>query len=196
MLINTGSHWLKTIRKNRLARISDRYTEIYGLTCAANAANDMGYDTAIYSFMCIDILNDYIQYVNSEVSKIPSSSSAAFFNRKRNEAIREFMKKRGPELANKVKERVTPRLRMTNNNNYETALNDKIVPQEIKDSLKKANGFYTKIREAAENITKPGKNTKKGRTLEEFVQWIIETNRDASFFCRDVINRVEPRLKS
>lgn len=180
----------------RIARIGSRYSEVYGMTCASNAAKDMLFDSSIYAYICIQVLNDYINFVNSELRQVPSTSSLSFFNRKKRLATTEFMKKRGPDLAEKVRERVTPRLRMSNTNNYDNALKDPIVPEKVKESLKKANESFIKIQEAAENIVKPGKNTKKGRSLNEFLQWVIDTQRDASFYCTDVIESVEPRLKN
>lgn len=183
-------------RASKLEREQDRYTRRYGYFMADQASKAMLIDSAIYAWSCVEVVEDYVRKQNIEISKLRNLTPARY-----NKALKDFhndyLKIHGPKQAEKTRERLSPRLRMQSyfGEIYKQALADEHLPAEIKTHLEKTFEHYTNIKEAAEKVVDPSGKSKKGKTLEEFILWVIEEYEGAVFHAEAVMEETEGRVE-
>ena len=78
---------------------------------------------------------------------------------------------------------------------YEAALKDPDLPADMKTHLEKAHEHYSTIREALEKIVDPSGRATAGKTLPEFVEFVVDEFRGAEYHCQQIISTSEGRLQ-
>ncbi len=179
------------LRDRAITRVEDRYTREFGRDLAHNTAGAYYGDSAVYTVICMSLLEDYMRYMVGKVASFPNASLS-----QRRILMRKFHKEYladvAPEIAERVRERVSPKLRAGQfEKDYELIQADESVSEDIKKSLEKARTAYLSLKEAAETIVKEDKG--EDRNAEEFQDYIIDLWDDARFYSEEVLEATASR---
>lgn len=193
------TYWMglsESARAEKISREADRYERRFGYLMANQASKALIVDTAIYAWSCVEVVEDYVLKRDIELNKL-RNPSAARFNKTLKDFHNEYIKVHGPKQAEKTRERLSPRLRMQRHFGevYKQALEDKYLPDEVKEHLKKAYEHYNNVKEAAEKVVDPSGRSKQGKSLEEFILWVIEEFEGTAFHAESVMEETEGRLE-
>ncbi|MEM1061042.1 MAG: serine protease [Planctomycetota bacterium] len=172
-------------KADRVERETTRYTRDFGLRSAREAASNMLVDSAMYYIICVGVVGEYVEYHNREVERLPPMSRR-MWNKKVEEIEEEFLKERAPRIAQRTKERVTPKLRLQTMSHYEAAMSDEGLDELVKSDLTKLHEKYSLIKEAAETIADPGGKSSRGRSAEEFLRFLADEFDDVRYFYSEV----------
>jgi hypothetical protein len=194
------THWSNlssALQDAKLEREAKRYAERYHYVEADEVGTALFLDSFRYLIAVIDVIKDYNRHMKLSLSHLPNPVSAVVLRREERKAHREYLKEKGPEKAKEIKERISSNLLMENGHQerYDALLEDPDLPQDMKEHLEKAHEHYLTIREALEKIVDPSGRATKGKTLEEFVEFIVDEFEDAQYHCRQVIIESERRLE-
>jgi len=194
------THWSNlppALQASKLDREAKRYKERYHFVEADEVGTALYFDSFRYLLAVIDVVKDYNRHMELSLADLPNPVSAAVLKREERKAHREYLKEKGPKKAKEIRERISSNLLMENGNEerYKALLEDPELPQNMKEDLEKAHEHYLTIREALEKIVDPSGRETKGKTLEEFVDFIIEEFKGAQYHCRQVIIESQRRLE-
>jgi len=145
----------------------------------------------------IDVIRDYKRHMSVSLAGLPNPVSASVFTREERKAHREYLKEEGPKKAQEIRERISPDLLFERGyqDRYDKIIEDPDLPKHLKDHLVSANEHFTTIREALENVVDPSGRSSKGKTLVEFVDYIVEEFNSAQFHCRKVSDECRGRTR-
>jgi len=179
------------LQERAITRVEDRYTREFGRDLAHNTAGAYYGDSAVYTIICMSLLEDYMRYMVGKAASFPAASPS-----QRRILMRKFHKEYladvAPEIAERVRERVSPKLRAGHfEKDYELIQADESVSEEVKKSLEKARTAYLSLKEAAETIVKEDKG--EDRNAEEFQKYIIDLWSDARFYSEEVLEATASR---
>jgi len=167
-------------------RVEDRYSREFGRFMASNVASAYYSDSAVYTIICISLITDYRVHMLNTAAALPPMR-ASVRNIKMRKAHEEFIDDVAPKIAERVRERVSPKLMgLFVDQDHELIMTDVSVNQSVKDDLEKAREAYLVLKEAAETIVK--KRGKQDRDAEEFEEYILELWSDARFHASDVLD--------
>ncbi|MCA8987933.1 MAG: trypsin-like peptidase domain-containing protein [Planctomycetaceae bacterium] len=179
------------LQEGHITRVEDRYSREFGRNLAHNAAIAYYGDSAVYTIICISLLQDYKIHMIRKLAELPplTLSQRRLVLKKAHE---EYLKDIAPDIAEKVRERVSPKLRGTHlDSEHKLIMEDESVSRTVKDSLEKSRAAYLQLKEAAETIVKKKKG--EDRTAEEFEMFILELWGDVRFNAEEVITATAPR---
>ncbi|MCA9080763.1 MAG: trypsin-like peptidase domain-containing protein, partial [Planctomycetaceae bacterium] len=166
-------------QQSRIDRLEKDHDEQYLLGLAGQAAVDMYLDSSVYLYICWTVAVDYIRYTAEVEAKMNPNLPLASKHRALKAAHGKYLKEEAPEIARKVRDRVSPKLRMAESKSYERAITNPRLDPDLKANLEAAYKNYSEIRQAAEQIVERSGSATKGRTIDEFLKWAAELYSEA-----------------
>ena len=183
-------------QERKLDRESQRYEQRYGYFMANLSSKALILDSAVFTISCIEVVEDYVNRRNRELSRL-SNPTASRVRRALKDFHEDYLEDHGPKFAARVKERLSPRLMMEHyyGDVFERALENENLSPELKEHLRKAHEHYSNIKEAAETVVDPSGSNKKGKSLEEFIEWTFEEYNSLTFHAGTVLDETKGRLE-
>jgi len=183
------THWSalpEPLKANKLTREKNDMNDRFHFIEADEVSTAIYSDSFSFLLAVIDVIRDYKRHMSVSLSGLPNPVSASVFTREERKAHREYLKEEGPKKAKEIRERISPDLYFERGyqERYDKVIADPDLPKHLKDHLVSANEHFTTIREALENVVDPSGRSSKGKTLVEFIDYIIEEFNSAQFHCR------------
>ncbi|TWT61629.1 Serine protease SplF precursor [Rubinisphaera italica] len=179
------------LQERSIERVEERYSREFGRHLANSTAAAYYGDSAVYTLICMSLTNDYRMYMIKKIASLPPLTLSQRNLVMRN-AHKEYIKDVAPEIAEKVRERVSPKLRGTNvDKDHELVMADESVNEVVKKSLVKAREGYLELKEAAETIVK--QDGGKDRSADEFEKYVVDLWSDVRFHSEEVLDSTASR---
>lgn len=179
------------LQERSIERVEDRYNREFGRHLANSTAAAYYGDSAVYTMICMSLMNDYRVYMINKIASLPPLTLSQRNLVLRN-AHKEYIKDVAPGIAEKVRDRVSPKLRGSNvDKDHEMVMADESVNEVVKKSLMKAREGYLELKEAAETIVK--QDGGKDRSADEFEKYIIELWGDVRYNSEEVLDATASR---
>ncbi|MBD3673717.1 MAG: trypsin-like peptidase domain-containing protein [Planctomycetaceae bacterium] len=194
------THWAAlsdSLKASKLQREEERYNERFHFIEADEVATAIFSDSFTFLLAVIDVIRDYKRHMNVAMSGLPNPVSVSVFKREERKAHREYLKEEGPKKAEEIRERISPDLLFERGyqERYDKIIEDPDLPKHLKEHLVSANEHFTTIREALENVVDPSGRSSKGKTLIEFVDYVVDEFNSAQFHCRKVAEECRGRTQ-
>lgn len=169
-------HWgnlTSDSRANRIEVLRDRYQRTWKEQLAHDLAFAMIVESAAYTSICIEVFKDYKIKMAIAMAQL-RTNRPTIVRRAQKRAHEEYMREDGPEIAAKVREKVSPKLDFFEQENYDLAIKGEGLNEDLKKKLIDTYTAYQTLKKAAENIVNSENKNEEDRTAEEFIEWTLE----------------------
>lgn len=182
--------WLEMDIEDQFAqhnKLNTLFERNFDLLRAARVAEKLSNDGDLYSEFCLNMLGEFMAFVNEATLEISEQAPQSFMIRAQKKAALDFKRKDGRKLATSLRKEMTPELQFEDQlKQYEELLTNTKVDSRIKEALTRSFDIYKEIKKSSVIILKTS-STKDQKTDDEYLDWMTNLRKDLEMNCNDVV---------